>query len=199
MRGVSTSKKRLLKWMVIFASNLVLGIALAQTLNTLARQPNYSVSPTPIAAIAQSVLQPQLKYGRTLAHYATVSRNDGSFRRMFIEETAIADIQPGKSLADGTLIVMETWYSPENLSTVFVKQKRNGKWEYSSFNPTVPNYQMSFSGSCHSCHAPFQKQDFTLTLPLLEAALKTRQVQTAYCDRPGRTPCEPKAYVPKQS
>jgi hypothetical protein len=58
---------------------------------------------------------------------------------------------------------------------------------------------MRFTGSCHSCHAPFPETDFTLTKPLLEAALQTRQVQTAYCDRAGRTPCGPTAYIPNTS
>ncbi|WP_088889678.1 hypothetical protein [Leptolyngbya ohadii] len=123
---------------------------------------------------------------------------------MFVNEEAIpkgavepnVTIQPGEPLPDGTLIVMETWYSPENLGAVFVKQKRNGEWQYGSFSLDRPNCQMRFSGSCHSCHAPFPETDFTLTEPLLEAALQTRQVQTAHCDRPGRTPCNPEAYIP---
>lgn len=54
---------------------------------------------------------------------------------------------------------------------------------------------MRFSGSCHSCHAPFPKTDFTLTKPLLEAALQTRQIQT----RAGRSPYDPEAYIPDAS
>ncbi|NJN57841.1 MAG: cytochrome P460 family protein [Leptolyngbyaceae cyanobacterium SL_5_9] len=95
--------------------------------------------------------------------------------------------------------MMETWYSPETVGTVFVKQKQDGEWLYGSFNPTQPDYQMSFSGSCHRCHAPFPETDFTLTKPLLEAALQAQQVQTALCDRPGRIPCEPATYVPHAS
>ena len=126
---------------------------------------------------------------------------------MFVNEEAIpkgtaepsAAIKPGETLPDGTLLVMETWYSPENLETVFIKQKQNGEWQYGSFSPDRPDYQMRFSGSCHSCHAPFPETDFTLKKPLLEAALQTRQVQTAYCDRAGRTPCAPEVYIPDTS
>ncbi|MGF1515641.1 MAG: hypothetical protein ACFB5Z_18345 [Elainellaceae cyanobacterium] len=39
--------------------------------------------------------------------------------------------------------------------------------------------------------------DFTLTKPLLEAALHRQQVQTAHCDRPGRSPCGPEVYLPE--
>lgn len=198
MLGLSTLKKRLLRWLVVFASTLGLAIALAQTLNTPARQISNTMPPVP-TLIALSSLQSQSKYDRTLAHYATVSRSDGSFRRVFIEAKAIAAIQPEKPLPNGTLIVMKTWYSPENLGTVFVKQKQGEEWQYGSFNPAQPNYQLSFSGSCHSCHAPFPETDFTLTQPLLQAAVQTCQVQTAYCDRPGRTPCEPNAHHPHPS
>lgn len=196
-------KHHWMKWIVLFLSAIVLAIILSQNLtrspsfsyrNTSLNQPLTESSPITNATVGE--VKVQSKYDRTLAHYATVSRSDGSFRQMFVNEEAIADIQPGEPLPDGTLLVMETWYSPENLGTVFVKQKQNGEWQYGSFSPDRPNYQMRFSGSCHSCHAPFPETDFTLTKPLLEAALQTRQVQTAYCDRAGRTPCDPQAYIP---
>ncbi|MBD1908983.1 MULTISPECIES: cytochrome P460 family protein [unclassified Leptolyngbya] len=192
-----------MKWMVLFLSTLVLAVILSQILNrspSLSYRTNSSnqssTESSPITNVTTDEVQVQSKYDRSLAHYATVPRNDGLFRQMFVNEEVIASIQPGKPLPDGTLIVMETWYSPENLGTVFVKQKQNGEWQYGSFSPDRPNYQMRFSNSCHSCHAPFPETDSTLTKPLLEAALQTRQVQTAYCDRAGRTPCAPEAYIP---
>lgn len=193
--------RRVFKWMLLFVSAMSLAIILAQTLNrsetaSFAKSVLSNSSTSLSEVIAQSSFQPQAKYDRRLAHYATVFRSDGSFRQMFIDEAAIAAIQPGKPLPNGTLIVMETWYSPENLGTVFVKQKQEGRWQYGSFNPAQPDYQMSFSSNCHSCHVPFWEQDFTLTKPLLEAALQTRQVQTSFCNRAGRAPCNPKAYIP---
>lgn len=215
------SKRYWLRWIALFLSAIVLAIALSHTLN---RSPSFSYSDassnsssissnqplaesTSITDATANALQIQPKYDRNLAHYATVSRSDGSFRQMFVNEEAIskgtaepnAAVQPGAPLPDGTLLVMETWYSPENVGTVFVKQKQNGEWQYGSFSPDRPDYEMRFSGSCHSCHAPFPETDFTLTKPLLEAALQTRQIQTAYCDRPGRSPCEPEAYLPEVS
>lgn len=94
-------KKRLLKWAGVFAIAIVLAIALAQTLNR--SEPLTSrnwTPPTPAVTsqeeMAPSILQSQAKYDRTLAHYATVSRSDGSFRQMFVDEKAIAAIQPGE-------------------------------------------------------------------------------------------------------
>lgn len=214
MRRFLVFRQHFLKWIVLFLSAIVLAIILSQNLtrspslfyriNSL-NQPSTESHPT--ANATANEVEVQSKYDRPLALYATVFRSDGSFRQMFVNEAAIpkgaaepnASIQPGKPLPNGTLIVMETWYSPGNLGTVFVKQKQNGEWQYGSFSSDRPNYQMRFSGSCHSCHAPFSETDFTLTKPLLEVALQTRQVQTAYCDRPGRTPCAPKAYIPNTS
>lgn len=200
-------RKHLLKWVGLFVSVIVSVFLLAHALNR--SEFLFSASPenpalatasdTATDAIALSSLQPQAKYERNLAHYAIVSRSDGSFRKMFVDENSLAVIQAGEPLPDGTLIVMETWYSPENLGTVFVKQKRDGQWRYGSFNPARPDYQMRFRASCHICHAPFSKTDFTFTKPLLEAALRTQKVQAAYCDRPGRTPCTPQAYLPDES
>jgi len=203
MRRFLVFWQHFLRWIVLFLSALVLAIILSQILNqssSLSYQTtSFNQPSTESSLITTNVttdeVQVQSKYDRSLAHYATVSRSDGSFRKMFVNEEVITAIQAENLLPDGTLLVMETWYSPENLGTVFVKQKQNGEWQYGSFSPDRPNYQMRFSGSCHSCHAPFPKTDFTLTKPLLEAALQTRQVQTAYCDRPGRTPCDPTAYI----
>lgn len=215
MNKLLPSKHRWLRWIFLFLGATVLAIVLSHALK---RSPplSYSDAASTPAAILENLssgqeeisstsdaiatpLQVETKYDRSLAHYATVSRNDGSFRQMFVESNAIATIQREEPLPDGTLIVMETWYSPENLGTVFVKQKHNGEWQYGSFSPDRPDYQMSFSGSCHSCHAPFPDTDFTLTKPLLKAALQTRRVQAAYCDRAGRTPCDPEVYHPNAS
>lgn len=195
-----TLKKRGWKWVVLFVSAIGLAIALSHTLNSYRSAVYQASSATTTSAEATAPSwQAQLKYDRNLVHYATVSRSDRSFRQMFVEQDAIAAIQPGEPLPDNTLIVMETWYSPDSIGTVFTKQKQEGEWLYGSFNPAQPNYQMSFSGSCHRCHAPFSEADFTLTKPLLEVALQTQQVQTAFCDRAGRTPCEPEAYAPNAS
>lgn len=188
---------RWVKWLALFASAIGLAIALAHALN---RPAPLAISTAIVFEQATTLpLQIQAKYDRQLAHYATVARADGSFRQMFIEQPVIDRIQPGTPLPDGTLIVMETWYSPTNVGTVFVKQKQNGDWQYGSFSPGQPNYQMRSGGSCHSCHAPFPETDFTLTKPLLDAALKTQRVQTSVCDRPGRTPCEAESYIPQSS
>lgn len=156
-------KRYWLRWIVLFLSTAILAIALSHTLNCSSSfsyrtessnsssvSSNRPFTASSITNATVGKVQVQSKYNLNLAHYATVSRSDGSFRQMFVNEEAIAAIQPEEPLPDGTLLVMETWYSPENLGTVFVKQKQNGEWQYGSFSPDRPNYQMQFSGSCHS-------------------------------------------------
>ncbi len=129
-------------------------------------------------------------------YYGTVERPDGSFRRMSIDQVSAPQVQPDQPLPEGTTILMETWYSPERASTVFVKTKQAGGWVYGSFRPGQPDLSAQERASCHRCHVPFQEVDGTLTLPLLIASLQTDQPPTVLCDRPGRLPCDPEAYQP---
>ncbi len=197
--------RRLFGWVALFTATLVLAVSLANVLATSEpvsfsqpTQPPTQPKPFPVVT-SPATLELQSKYDRTFAQYATVSRSDGSFRNMFIEAESLRAVEPGQPLPDGTLILMETWYSPESLGSVFIKEKRDGVWQYGSFSPSQPDYQLGANASCHSCHVPFRETDFTLTLPLLQKALQTRQVQTAFCDRAGRTPCPAEVYVPAQS
>ena len=202
MRG---QKASVFTWMGLFISATLLAIALAYGLNA------FGGSLSPAASSASSVESPALdsldgpnfaiqeRYGRHWRHYATVSRRDGSFRQMFIAADQAERVVPGQRLPEDTLILMESWYSPEAPGIVFIKQKVDGRWQYGSFSPGQPDYRVGDRGSCHSCHAPFPDTDFTLTKPLLEAALHTQQLQSAYCDLPGRSPCAPEAYFPNST
>lgn len=192
------------KWVGLFVGAIVLAVILTHSLDSseLLAPPGVELPSTPaelfvsVDSGAQDVAV-QERYGRRWVHYATVSRGDRSFRQMFIAASAVNRVEAGQPLPDNTLILMETWYSSEFPGTVFIKQKLNGVWQYGSFSPTRPDYHVSERGSCHSCHSPFPETDFTLTKPLLEATLQTQQLQTAHCDRAGRIPCTPEAYLPE--
>ena len=195
------------KWLGLLVGATVVAIALVHSLNSANySSSDYSPSPGDESSLAEVQPSPegvdestfalQERYGRQWLHYATVSRGDNSFRQMFIAADAVDQIEAGQSLPDNTLILMETWYSPEAPGTVFIKQKLNETWQYGSFSPSRPNYQVSDRSGCHSCHAPFPETDFTLTKPLLEVALQRQELQTAYCELAGRSPCPPEDYFP---
>lgn len=152
-----------------------------------------------MALIGGMVLgSPLGSYEDQFIHYGTVDRPDGSFRRMLIDQTSLTQVQPDQPLPEGTTILMETWYSPDNLGTIFVKTKQDGDWLYGSFRPGQPDLSVRTNASCRSCHHPFQDIDSTLTLPLLLASLSTSEPQQAFCDRSGRRPCSPEDYQPNQ-
>lgn len=132
--------------------------------------------------------------GRPMVHYATIARNDGSFRRFWIGEASLAAVEAGKPLPDGTSIAMETFYGPQARSTTFVKEKRGSAWLYGSFEPGHPDWTGTKAKTvCHACHID-AAQDLTFTLPNLASFKETRDVARFLCDRSGRVPCDATLY-----
>ena len=132
--------------------------------------------------------------GKSLQHYATIARNDGSFRRLWIDAPSLAGIRRDAPLPDGTTIAMETFYGPTNRATVFIKRKEEGKWLYGSFEPGTPDWtDMKSKTVCHACHID-AAADLTFTLPVLAKFRQTGKPARFLCDQPGRVPCEPGLY-----
>jgi hypothetical protein len=132
--------------------------------------------------------------GRPLVHYATIARNDGSFRRFSVDASSLAAIEAGRPLPDGTAIAMETFYGPEGRSTVFVKEKRGEGWVYGSFEPGRPDWSVVKAKTvCHGCHVG-AAVDLTFTLPNLAAFRAKGTVSRFLCDRSGRVPCDASLY-----
>jgi len=154
-----------------------------------------SVSVYAYAAQTRSVATPPGSYGLDLVHYNTVERSDGSYRRMFIERSALGRLRPGQPFPDGTRILMETYLSEGSLGTVFHKQKVNGRWQYGSF-PGLgrPDLSVAPRVSCLSCHSRAARTDFTYTRPGLDAVAAGAQPAQFLCARRGRTPCSLTVY-----
>ena len=151
-----------------------------------------------VPALARAGLQdenpPLIDLGKTLEHYATIARNDGSFRRLWIDGPSLAGIRRGEPLPDGTTIAMETFYGPKAATTVFIKRKEEGKWLYGSFEPGTPDWSdMKSKTVCHACHID-AATDLTFTLPVLAKFRETGAPQRFLCDQPGRVPCESSFY-----
>lgn len=135
------------------------------------------------------------RYGETFVTYAQVDRSDGTYRRMLTTPDVLARARSGEPLPDGAHILMETYYRPAELSTVFHKQKVDGKWLYGSFNGQgAVNLATRPQATCLSCHASAAETDFTFTRPSLDAA-PTLGLHRFNCDRGGRSPCEPMVYL----
>jgi len=146
------------------------------------------------AAAAGSLVETNL-YGENFVTYAQVNRTDGTYRRMLTTPDVLATVSRGMPLPDGTRILMESYYSPGQIGTVFHKQKVDGRWEYGSFSGQSPvDLTTRPQASCLSCHAQAAETDFTFTRRLLDAAPKVG-LSIITCDRGGRSPCDPAIYV----
>ena len=135
------------------------------------------------------------RYGDTFVAYVQVDRTDGTYRRMLTTPDVLEAAEQGVPLPDGARILMETYYSPGSLSTVFHKEKVDGQWHYGSFNGRgAANLSTRPQASCLACHSGAAETDFTFTKPSLEAALTLGETQIT-CDRRGRSPCDLHVYL----
>ncbi len=139
--------------------------------------------------VEQSGLETVSDYGPALLAYARVQRNDGSYRRMLITPESLDALEHGDALPEGTRILMETYYRPDRVSTVFHKQKRGGDWLYGSFAASRPNLEVTARSSCAACHTRAAKTDSTFTLPSIWSAAAGLGPSDFACERGGRTPC----------
>lgn len=146
------------------------------------------------AAFAENLTSTD-RYGDVFIAYAQVDRTDGTYQRMLTTPDILEAVKAGVSLPDGTRILMETYYSPGNLSTVFHKQKVDGRWQYGSFNGQgAVSLSTRPQASCLSCHSRAAETDFTFTRPLLDGALTLGETRLT-CDRSGRSPCDLQTYL----
>ncbi|MEM0947972.1 MAG: cytochrome P460 family protein [Pseudomonadota bacterium] len=140
-------------------------------------------------------LKPTDRYGSVFKVYAKVDRTDGTYRRMLTTPEVLEAAQSGQPLPDGTRILMETYYRPGELGTVFHKQKVDGRWTYGSFNGQGEvRLETRPQASCLSCHTRAAETDFTFTKPALDAAPHLGEI-TLTCDRNGRRPCALSTYT----
>lgn len=150
--------------------------------------------PALAAAELQDEEPPRIDLGHALVHYATIARNDGSFRRFWVDQGSLDHGRPGEPLPDGARIAMETFYGPQNRSTVFVKEKRGTQWLYGSFEPGKPDWTDTKAKTvCHACHMD-AAEDLTFTLPVIDRFRAKPDVVRFLCDAAGRVPCDAAVY-----
>ncbi len=128
-------------------------------------------------------------HGIDVVPYAIVQRSDGTYRRMLIDRASLEKTAPGGDLPDGTRILMETYYSPGRRSTVFHKERVDGKWLYGSFPSGRPSLDTRNQMSCLSCHTRAAATDFTFTLPSIWQVAEGGAMSDFRCERGGRSPC----------
>lgn len=134
------------------------------------------------------------QYGEDVVAYATVRRSDGTYRRMLVSKWALEPIAEAGSVPEGTRILMETYYRPGVVSTVFHARKSGSSWRYGSFQAANPDLATRSRASCLSCHAEAADTDLVFTLPSLFAFAAGGGASDFVCERGGRSPCDGLVY-----
>jgi hypothetical protein len=152
-------------------------------------------------------------FRQTFIHYATVERNDGYTRRLWISPNALSALVAGQTFPERTMILIEAFltagydaagqpvlgaldpeiHASERRTTWELADmrttSRDGDWNFAAFDSATGDSLAEGINDCFSCHEGAAGREFTFSLPLLRAYLETGQVQQRYCDRPGREIC----------
>jgi hypothetical protein len=123
--------------------------------------------------------------------YARVDRLDGTYRMMLIDNRSLEALGRGEA-ADRATILMES-FSGDDLTTVFAKTREGSRWLYGSIQPGQTILQFRPGPSCATCHR-VAGAGGNFTQAMLERFVKTSTLQTTFCSRSGRSPCEPEVY-----
>lgn len=134
-------------------------------------------------------------YGRPFVHYATVTRPDGTTRRLFVDEPSARRFAREGFLADRTEILMETLRPGETIPTVEYKRWKQGGWLFSSFRPDAPDWAARPEPVCEACHAAAAKRFEVFTHDSLRRFSTDGVVDRFHCAAPGREPCPESVYA----
>jgi hypothetical protein len=124
--------------------------------------------------------------------YAHVDRPDGAYREMLVDE---ATLRAGGRAVEGGTILMESYYTPDVVGSVFARRWQGGRWLYASFRPGEPLPEFRPLPQCATCHRAAEATGGTFTQAMLERFAAGGKLRQAFCDRPGRSPCPPEVYA----
>ena len=155
----------------------------------------WAVTVSASEALAEDLAAREIqRYGLDLVPYATVRRPDGSYRRMLTQPEPLEALAAADTPPEGTRILMETYYQPGRVATVFHMQKVEGRWAYGSFPAGAPDLSTRPQASCLSCHGGAAATDLVYTLPSLRAVAAGQSASDFTCERGGRSPCDAEVY-----
>lgn len=213
---------------LLLAALLAVGVVLA--LATLTRpdavESAATAAPTALATIAPPAaptgtyppgrepmaLPPD--YRDTFVNYATVDRSDGISRNLYISPGGMAAIAAGQPLPEGTMLIIEAYFSdgPDSAGRltqdtfdpeVHMAEFRStwriedlaasshlGGWNFGSFNYDTGDVVAETPlNDCFSCHEGAQRTEFVFSDWMLDSYAQTNEPLYRYCPRPGRLPC----------
>ena len=124
-----------------------------------------------------------------------------TYRKFYVNKSALAAVKAGKPLPSGTVLIREDWfvkqdgdknaikgtngrYVPTDKKAVFVMEKRdgwgadypagkrNGNWEYAAFKKDGARNEKMKIGNCFGCHLKVKNTDYVFSLKDLKATAK---------------------------
>lgn len=129
------------------------------------------------------------------SYYGQVDRGDGTYRQMLVDDRTLRAMQEDEPLGDGATILMESYYRPGEIGSIFAKRFEGGRWLYGSFGEGEPMPAFSPRPQCSFCHRTANDLEGTFTLPMLERFARTGVPQRTSCGRTGRSPCKASVYA----
>ena len=164
--------------------------------------------PTSVLTL-QTDIPSLMNYRDSLVHYATVGRPDARSRDIYITAGAAEQVAGNSTarLPSGTVIVIEAHQTRAGQRVglvdhvdVAVKRdnwtaadydsdERAGDWNFFSFDPSTGAMSTDTAFACFDCHANNSQIDFIFSRDELAAYGATGDVQTSFCNRPDRLPC----------
>lgn len=140
-------------------------------------------------------------YAGAFAQYAVVDRPDNVARLIYIQPEAVAGLQSGRPLPEGTTLVIEAYNTspgPDGrlvpgdlIPFIHVSQKIGGRWRFASFTPAGTRAPRDLPDenprACADCHSG--TRDFVFSRAQLDAFATEQVPQYVVCGKPGRDPC----------
>lgn len=221
-----------LKW--FYVGILVMGLGMILILSQLGKNPQRSTPsgmlPTAPPVSLESLrptatIEGQYEPGRepmtlpadfrqTFIHYATVERNDGHVRRLWVSPNALEALAQGQDFPERSMFLIEAFltegydsanhpilgefdpeiHASERRTTWKLEDmrttSRSGDWNFAAFDESANGVSIAEGiNDCFSCHEGAAGREFTFSLPLLQAYLATGEVQYRFCNQPGREIC----------
>lgn len=147
-----------------------------------------------LLARAGGVVLAQSDHTAGFTRYAQVQRSDGTYRAMLADRALLAALRSGAPPPEGATILMESYYRPGEIGSIFAKRLEGGRWLYASFQPGEPIPDFAPRPQCDLCHRAAEDRGGTFTLPLLARFAEEGELQRTLCPRSGRRPCRASVY-----
>lgn len=144
-------------------------------------------------------------FRESFVHYLTVDRPDGTVRDLYINPEAVGTLRIG-SLPEGTTLVIDGYHAARAadesplfvdgrlvkeapLPSIHTATKRDGEWDFGSFDPVSGAPTDENLNRCFQCHQATAATDFVYTRTELARYGPRGEPGYVWCNLRGRVAC----------